>query len=231
MPNTPAIERRTVKGFSSPRGGPEELRRTWNRGKDSPVREEPKGGKSEIGGTTEEGIAEGEATGVVRIGVERETSVREGAAGGPEVSAPPRPRDAPKEEDEGGPHVGPPSGVEGPRRPPTSTVGPEDTPEPPERPEIPSTIGTDEADGNLDEEGTRLAFPPLSFLAETAPLPGSAALLTAVEGGIPRDEAPRRGAPTPVGWPWEAFEISVFFLTFPFIFFYSIIVTFTQHTP
>ena len=92
-------------------------------------------------------------------------------------------------------------------------MGPEDTPEPPECPAIPSTAGIGEASGNFDEEGTRSAFPPLTCLAEAVPLPGSAALLTAVEGGIPRDEAPRRGAPTPAGWPWEAFEISVFFLT------------------
>ena len=112
MPNTPAIERRTVKGFSSPRGGPEELRRTWNRGKDSPVREEPKGGKSEIGGATGEGVV-GEATGTAQIGVEKETLEGEGVAGGPEVIVPPCPRDASKEEDEGGAHAGPPSGVWG----------------------------------------------------------------------------------------------------------------------
>ena len=87
---------------------------------------------------------------------------------------------------------------------------PEDTPEPPECPEIPSTAVIGEANGNFDEEGTGVAFPPLSCLAEAAPPPGSAALLTAAEEGIPRDEAPRRGAPTPAGWPWEAFEICFF---------------------
>ena len=56
-----------MRRVSTDQEGPEELRRTWNNGKESPIREEPKRGKSKtgiVGGTGEEETGRQEATGM-----------------------------------------------------------------------------------------------------------------------------------------------------------------------
>ena len=83
MPNTRATEWRNVKGFNYPRGRPEELRRTWNNGNESPAREEPKRGKSEggaEGGLGEEETGEEEVIGIAWVETEGETSKGGGVA-------------------------------------------------------------------------------------------------------------------------------------------------------